>query len=69
MAAHEGNQYWKLRSRHGPKPKFTDPEDLWKKACEYFQWVEENPLQEEKAFAYEGVISKESLLNLRQSRH
>ena len=65
MAAPEGNQYWKLRSKHGANRKFTNPEDLWEKACEYFQWVEDNPLLEEKAFAYEGVISKDSITKMR----
>lgn len=57
MAAPKGNQFWKLRSKHGRDKLFTSPELLWKAACEYFEWCDENPLLESKAFntAKEGV--------------
>jgi len=45
MPAPKGNKYWQLRSRHG-KPKIYTPSSLWKKACEYFQWIDENPIEE-----------------------
>lgn len=43
MGAPKGNQFWKLRSKHGRDKLFTSPEMLWKAACEYFQWCDENP--------------------------
>jgi hypothetical protein len=43
MAAPEGNQFWKLRSKHGRKKLFETPELLWEAACEYFQWCDDNP--------------------------
>jgi hypothetical protein len=43
MAAPEGNQFWKLRSKHGRDKLFESPELLWEAACEYFQWCSENP--------------------------
>lgn len=43
MAAPKGNQFWKLRSKHGRDKLFTSPEMLWDAACEYFQWCDENP--------------------------
>lgn len=46
MAAPKGNQFWKLRSKHGRDKLFATPELLWEAACEYFQWCEENPLIE-----------------------
>lgn len=46
MAAPEGNQFWKLRSKHGRDKLFESPELLWEAACEYFEWCEENPLIE-----------------------
>lgn len=46
MAAPEGNQFWKLRSKHGRDKLFASPELLWEAACEYFQWCDENPLIE-----------------------
>ena len=41
-----GNQFWKLRSRHGRKKLFETSELMWEAACEYFQWCIDNPLQE-----------------------
>ena len=56
MAAPEGNQFWRLRAKHGPNRKFENCEDLWQACCEYFEWVEDNPLIEEKVFASKGEI-------------
>ena len=50
MVAPSGNKFWLQRSSHGRKPKFSSPDDLWSAACEYFEWVESNPLIEYKAF-------------------
>jgi len=46
MAAPAGNQFWKLRSKHGRDKLFESPELLWEAACEYFEWCEDNPLIE-----------------------
>jgi hypothetical protein len=46
MAAPEGNEFWKLRTKHGRDKLFEKPEELWEAACEYFQWCEDNPLME-----------------------
>lgn len=43
MAAPLGNQFWKLRSKHGRDKLFSDPEALWEAACEYFEWCGLNP--------------------------
>ena len=60
MAAPAGNQFWKLRNKHGREKLFSTPELLWDAAQEYFEWVEANPLYESKAFSYMGqVIVKE----------
>jgi hypothetical protein len=53
-----GNQFWKARSKHGREPIFSVKDQLWEACQEYFQWCEDNPLQEEKLFAYQGVISR-----------
>jgi len=53
-----GNQFWKFRTKHGRDKTFKTPEMLWEAACEYFEWVEDNPLQ--KAIIYQGEVSKES---------
>lgn len=48
MAAPEGNQFWKLRSKHGRDKLFESPQLLWEAACEYFEWCDENPFLESK---------------------
>jgi hypothetical protein len=37
MAAPIGNQFWKLRSKHGREKIFESPENLWQAAVEYFE--------------------------------
>lgn len=46
MAAPKGNQFWKLRSKHGRDKLFATPQLLWEAACEYFDWCDKNPLIE-----------------------
>lgn len=46
MAAPLGNQFWRLRAKHGRDKLFKTPELLWEAATEYFEWCEENPFQE-----------------------
>ncbi|MEN6568996.1 MAG: terminase small subunit [Rikenellaceae bacterium] len=65
MGAPVGNQFWKLRSKHGRDKLFQTPELLWQAACEYFQWCEANPLKEEKVFNYQGTIVRTSVDKLR----
>lgn len=65
MAAPVGNRFWEQRSSHGRKPIFERPEQLWEAACEYFAWVEENPLSEEKLFAYQGVVTVATATKMR----
>jgi hypothetical protein len=65
MAAPVGNSFWEARSSHGRKPRFESPDDLWDACCEYFEWVEQNPLYEAKAFAFQGVVTVESLPKMR----
>lgn len=65
MAAPLGNQFWKARSRHGRERLFASPEALWEACCEYFEWVEANPLYEMKPFAYQGVVVQEPVAKMR----
>lgn len=65
MAAPLGNSFWKQRSSHGRKPIFPDAETLWDAACEYFEWVEANPLYSAEAFAYQGVVTVEPIAKMR----
>lgn len=65
MAPPIGNQFWKARSKHGRNRLFASAELLWEACCEYFQWVEDNPLYEMKPFAYQGVVIQEPVAKMR----
>lgn len=64
MAAHIGNKYWQFRNKHGRDFKYT-PELLWEEAVKYFEWIDQNPLLEYKAFPYKGDITKTTLPKMR----
>jgi len=55
MAATAGNKFWEARSKHGRDKLFASPQLLWDACCEYFQWVEDNPLWSTKAVQYQGA--------------
>jgi hypothetical protein len=65
VAAPSGNKFWLQRSSHGRKPIFSTPDDLWNAACEYFEWVEENPLKETKAFHFQGTVVMDEVPKMR----
>ncbi|MDE9557511.1 DNA-packaging protein [Xenorhabdus bovienii] len=65
MAAPKGNRFWEARSSHGRKPIFESPAQLWVACTEYFEWVEENPLYEMKAFSFQGKVTQEALPKMR----
>lgn len=54
MAAPKGNQFWKARTKHGRDKIFASAELLWDACCEYFEWVEANPLWEAKLSQFQG---------------
>lgn len=60
-----GNRFWEARSSHGPTPKFEKANDLWSACCEYFQWVEENPLFEDKLVTFQGMATHEPVAKMR----
>lgn len=64
MPAPEGNQFWLARSKHGPNFKY-DAETLWEGSCEYFQWVEDNPLWEDKPFNHQGEVIDNTVAKMR----
>lgn len=49
MAAPKGNQFWKLRSKHGRDKLFASPELMLDAAFEYFEWADSTPLKESEA--------------------
>ena len=60
-----GNQYWKLRTRHGLRPKYETGEALWDACVEYFEWVVANPLKEEKVFCNQGIVTHTEVSKMR----
>jgi hypothetical protein len=65
VAAPVGNQFWLARSSHGAKPKFECAEELWAACVEYFDWVQENPLYEDKLVTFQGVATHEPVAKMR----
>lgn len=65
MPAPKKNTYWTLREKDGRDPIFESPEELWDKCVEYFEWVEENPLQEEKIFHNSGEVTRTTISKMR----
>jgi hypothetical protein len=39
---------------NGRRPKYSSPEILWESCCEYFKWVENNPIYTHQVIAYKG---------------
>lgn len=65
MAAPEGNEFWKQVVAPTGRPRKYEPDTLWAKAVEYFEWVEKNPLYEMKAFAYQGDVTTHEMPKMR----
>lgn len=60
-----GNRFWEARSSHGAKPKFNNPDDLWAACVEYFEWVEDNPLFEDRLVTFQGRATHEPAAKMR----
>jgi len=45
MPAPKGNQFWKARYKHGRDKIFSHPDELWKAASNYFQYIDDNPIE------------------------
>jgi len=56
-SATKGNQFWKLRAKHGRDKLFASPELLWEAACEYFEWVTNNPEYQTKPMSVSGGMN------------
>lgn len=65
MAAPAGNSFWQARSSHGRKPKFETPDILWDACVEYFEWIEQNPLWEDKLVTFQGAATHEPVAKMR----
>lgn len=47
MAAPQGNEFWRLRSKHGRDRKIKSPEELATLFDEYQQLINDNPFEEQ----------------------
>jgi DNA-packaging protein gp3 len=65
MAAPTGNSFWQARSSHGRKPLFESPDALWEACLEYFEWVEANPLWEDKIISFQGLATHVDVAKMR----
>lgn len=46
--------HWMIKS----KSSGTTPEDLWKDACEYFMWCEQNPIYKKEVVKQTGSVTE-----------
>lgn len=60
-----GNKYWQCRAKHGRNGIWATPDALMDDCLGYFEWLDANPLQEQKGFAFQGVVTKESFNKMR----
>jgi hypothetical protein len=65
MPAPKGNKFWLNRTKHGRDKLFSSAEVLWDACCEYFEWVEDNPLYEAKLVSYQGESTIEQVPKMR----
>lgn len=49
MSAPKGNEFWKIRTKHGRDKIFSEPDVLLQSAYEYFRWNANNPWQKAEA--------------------
>ena len=60
-----GHQLWKRRLIDGKPRLYETPEQLINACCEYFQWVEDNPLLGEIQCSFEGVFTHDKTPKIR----
>jgi hypothetical protein len=51
-------ELWERVNPLGKAPTFKTDKALWNKCVEYFQWIKDNPLFEEKVFCNQGEVTK-----------
>jgi hypothetical protein len=47
--------FWQPENPRNP-PTFSSPDEMYARCCEYFEWVRDNPLTENKIFQFQGAI-------------
>lgn len=61
----KGNKFWQCRAKHGRNGIWATPEALLEDCLAYFDWLEDNPLLEEKGFAFQGVVTHDTFAKMR----
>jgi hypothetical protein len=62
-----GNNWWEARSTHGTNPIYTSPEQLLDACLQYFQWIIDNPLYEDRVFCHQGEITHAPVAKMRMA--
>lgn len=65
MTFEVNNQLWKIRSKHGRGRIYNDVDSFLKACMDYFQWVDDHPLQEEKIFHNAGEVTRANVSKMR----
>lgn len=56
-----GNEWYKLRSKHGRDRLFATPQLLWEAACEYFNIIDGTPLHDIKTMVVKGKVVQQKV--------
>jgi len=66
MAGEVGNDYWRRRLKdRGPPRAYENAEDLLDDCLEYLEWVDANPLFEDKPMSSRDGITHETITKMR----
>jgi hypothetical protein len=67
MSAPKGNSFWKMADpdKIGRPLEFSSPKELWTRACDYFQWCDDNPYYELKVFNNKGDVVQAEVPKMR----
>lgn len=65
MTFQVNNQFWRARSKHGADAIMKDAQTLYEACVEYFEWIEENPLIEEKVGFSKGRTCRADMNKVR----
>lgn len=65
MSSDQTDRRWWEPRRVGRPNLFEEPEQLWAAAVEYFEWVEDTPLMEERIFSTKRGIVRGDVAKMR----
>lgn len=56
-----GNKLWQLRENMGKPRSYKNAAELWNACVAYFEWCEDNPILEMKAFVSRGTVKTKQI--------